>query len=73
MYRTLNDWQVTINSVKWSPDETLLCAVGPHELAVIYNTNNWEILFNLKGHLNTVSDCAFSSDRFVFLSFPKQN
>ena len=66
MYKTLKDWEVVINTVKWSPDETMLCAVGPHELVVLYDTRTWKELLNLKRHLNTVADCAFSSDRYVY-------
>ncbi|CAF1322296.1 unnamed protein product [Adineta steineri] len=62
MYKTLNEWTHVINAVKWSPDETLLCAVGPYELVVLYDTTTWQELFKLEGHLNSVADCVFSSD-----------
>ena len=64
MYKTLRDWNHVIHAVKWSPDETLLCAVGPFELVILYDTESWEQLFKLEGHLNRVVDCAFSSDRY---------
>ena len=63
MYKTLNTWTHVINAVKWSPDETLLCAVGPHELVVLFDTTTWTELLKLDGHLHSVVDCAFSSDR----------
>jgi WD40 repeat protein len=62
MYKTLNEWTHVINAVKWSPDETLLCAVGPFELVVLYDATTWQELFQLEGHLHSVVDCAFSSD-----------
>jgi len=62
MYKTLQEWTHQIDAVKWSPDETLLCAVGPYGLVLLYNTITWEILFKLEGHLNNVVDCAFNSD-----------
>ena len=63
MYKTLNEWTHVINAVKWSPDETLLCAVGPYELVILYDTVTWEELHKFEGHLHSVVDCAFSSDR----------
>ncbi len=63
MYKTLSEWTHVINAVKWSPDETLLCAVGPYELVVLYDTTKWTEVFKLEGHLHTVVDCVFSSDR----------
>jgi WD40 repeat protein len=63
MYKTLNKWTHVINTVKWSPDERLLCAVGPYELVVLYDTITWEEIFKFEGHLHSVVDCAFSSDR----------
>lgn len=64
MYKTLSEWTHTINAVKWSPDETLLCAVGPYGLVVLFDTVRWQELFKLEGHLHSVVDCAFSSDRY---------
>ena len=63
MYMTLKESTHVINAVKWSPDETLLCAVGPFELVMLYDTTTWEPLFKFDGHLHSVVDCAFSSDR----------
>jgi WD40 repeat protein len=63
MYKTLNASTHVINAVKWSPDETLLCAVGPFELVVLFDTTTWTELFKLEGHLHSVVDCGFSSDR----------
>ncbi|CAF2144002.1 unnamed protein product [Rotaria magnacalcarata] len=68
MYKTLNEWTHAINTVKWSPDETILCAVGPYELVVLFNTTTWKELFRLDGHLHTVVDCAFSSDSAVLVT-----
>ena len=65
MYKTLQAWTHQIVAVKWSPDETLLCAVGPYSLVLLYNTITWEVLFKFEGHLNDVVDCAFTSDRCV--------
>ncbi|UJR26014.1 hypothetical protein I4U23_007360 [Adineta vaga] len=62
MYKTLSEWTHVINAVKWSPDETLLCAVGPYGLVVLYDTTSWEQLYKFEGHLHSVGDCAFSSD-----------
>ncbi|CAF0751760.1 unnamed protein product [Rotaria sordida] len=62
MYKTLNEWTHVINIVKWSPDESLLCAVGPYEFVVLFDTITWTELFKLDGHLHNVVDCAFSSD-----------
>ena len=61
MYKTLNDWRDVISTVKWSPDETLLCAVGPFVL--LYETMNWKEIFKFDRHEHTVVDCTFSSDR----------
>lgn len=63
MYKTLNKWTHVINTVKWSPNESLLCAVGPYELVVLFDTITWEEIFKFEGHLHSVADCAFSSDR----------
>ncbi len=63
MYKTINQWTHVISTVKWSPDERLLCAVGPHELVVLYDTKNWKEIFKFDGHEHSVVDCAFSSDR----------
>ena len=63
MYKTLNEWTHVINVVRWSPDEDMLCAVGPYGLVVLYETAQWEQLYQLEGHLHSVVDCAFSSDR----------
>ncbi|CAF0798144.1 unnamed protein product [Rotaria sp. Silwood1] len=68
MYTTLNEWTHAINTVKWSPDETLLCAVGPYELVVLFDTATWTKLFDLDGHLHTVVDCAFSSDSALLVT-----
>ena len=65
MYMTLKEWTHVINAVKWSPDETLLCAVGPFELVMLYDTTTWDPLFKFEGHLHSVVDCAFSSDRYT--------
>ncbi|CAF0775672.1 unnamed protein product [Adineta steineri] len=62
MYKTLDEWTHVINTVKWSPDETLLCAVGPYELVVLYDTATWEEIWKFEGHLHSVADCDFSSD-----------
>ncbi|UJR22910.1 hypothetical protein I4U23_025938 [Adineta vaga] len=62
MYKTLDNWTHVINTVKWSPNEKLLCAVGPHELVVLYDTTTWEEIYKFDGHLHNVVDCAFSSD-----------
>ena len=63
MYKTLNEWTHVINAVKWSPDETLLCAVGPYGVVFLFDTTIWTELFELNEHLHSVVDCAFSSDR----------
>ncbi|CAF0886792.1 unnamed protein product [Adineta ricciae] len=62
MYKTLKNWTHVINTVKWSPNGKLLCAVGPHQLVTLYNTKTWTEMFNFDGHLHNVVDCAFSSD-----------
>jgi hypothetical protein len=62
MYKTLNQWIHVISTVKWSPDERLLCAVGP--LVVLYETINWNEMFKFDGHEHNVVDCTFSSDRY---------
>ena len=61
MYKTLSQSTYFISAVKWSPDERLLCAVGP--VVLLYESLNWEKLFQLNGHEHTVVDCTFSSDR----------
>jgi WD40 repeat protein len=63
MYKTLNEWTHVINTVQWSPDERLLCAVGPHGLVVLYDTVTWKELFKFDGHEHNVVDFVFSSDR----------
>jgi len=63
MYKTLDEWTHVISTVKWSPDEKLLCAVGLHELVVLYDTINWKEIFKFDGHVHSVTDCTFSSDR----------
>ncbi|CAF2359662.1 unnamed protein product [Rotaria sp. Silwood2] len=68
MYKTLNEWTHVINAVKWSPDETLLCAVGPYELVVLFDTATWTEIFELDGHLHSVVDCAFSSDSALLVT-----
>ena len=60
MYKTLNQWVYVTNAVKWSPDERMLCAVGP--LAILYETMHWKEIFQLDGHEHTIVDCTFSSD-----------
>lgn len=61
MYKTLNQRTDSIQKVKWSPDERLLCVVG--SMVLLYETTDWEELFRFNGHENTVVDCTFSSDR----------
>ena len=61
MYKTIHQWTFKFNTVQWSPDETLLCAVGPFVL--LYETVHWQELFKFDGHEHTVADCVFSSDR----------
>ena len=69
MYKTLNEWTHVINSVKWSPDETLLCAVGPYGLVVLFDTTKWQKVLKLDGHLHNVVDCSFSLDRYMSIFY----
>ena len=61
MYKTLNQGTDFIRTVKWSPDERLLCVVG--SVVLLYETIDWEEVFQFNGHENTIVDCTFSSDR----------
>jgi len=68
MYKTLSEWTHVINAVKWSPDETLLCAVGPYGLVVLFDTTTWTELLKLGEHQHSVVDCAFSSDSALLVT-----
>jgi len=68
MYKTLSEWTHVINAVKWSPDETLLCAVGPYGLVVLFDTTTWTELLKLVEHQHSVVDCAFSSDSTLLVT-----
>ncbi|CAF0791015.1 unnamed protein product [Didymodactylos carnosus] len=62
MYKTLNEWSDVVYSVKWSPDETLLCITGPVGHLALHNTVQWSTPMKLVGHIHNVVDCSFSSD-----------
>lgn len=62
MFKTLTHHRHPVRSIAWSPDSKLLCSTGNKQKALLWNMEDYTLLYRLSGHYNDVLSCAFSPD-----------